>query len=210
MRNSYNKKLEKLKDSLTKMCYLCDDSISSSMNVLHNPNDSIIIGQCGEISKIKDELEEQCINLLLEENPVATDFRVIIATLLMIADLSRIGAQSSRISELAKIFRQHGISLDDTKLDDLSQIAIDMVRNSIQAVINNDVALAESVIRGDDDVDTAFQVVKQKIATLIIKQPESGDLLIDLMLVGKYYERIGDHSVNIAKLVKYRLNGKDA
>lgn len=210
MRNSYNEKLAKLNEGLGKMCHLCEASLGSALNILLNQDESLLNSHCGEILELKNKLEDQCINLLLEENPVASDFRVIIATLLMMADLNRIGSQSARIAHLARLFHQKGLTLEVPSLEELGRITITMVHNSIESVIANNADLAAVVVDGDVAVDDAFNKVKQQLAKLMVKQPESGDLLIDLILVAKYYERIGDHSVNVARQVQYRLNGKEA
>ncbi len=208
MRNNFNDKLKKLDIDFNKMCALCQNSLDVTLKALSG--DVLNVETGDELKQLKSTIEEQCVNMLLEESPVASDFRVIMATLLMIADLNRIAAQSSRINKLAKLFKEEGITVNDTGLDKLGESAIEMFRDSMKAVVDNDGALAAKVINSDNSVDDSFADVKHKIAKLIVKIPESGELLIDLVLIAKYYERIGDHSVNVARLVNYKINGIEA
>ncbi len=208
MRNNFNDKLKKLDIDFNKMCALCQNSLDVTLKALSG--DVLDVETGDELKQLKSTIEEQCVNILLEESPVASDFRVIMATLLMIADLNRIAAQSSRINKLAKLFKEEGITVNDTGLDKLGESAIEMFRDSMKAVVDNDGALAAKVINSDNSVDDSFADVKHKIAKLIVKIPESGELLIDLVLIAKYYERIGDHSVNVARLVNYKINGIEA
>lgn len=208
MRNNFSDKLKKLDIDFNKMCALCQNSLDVTLKALSG--DVLNVETGDELKQLKSTIEEQCVNMLLEESPVASDFRVIMATLLMIADLNRIAAQSSRINKLAKLFKEEGITVNDTGLDKLGESAIEMFRDSMKAVVDNDGALAAKVINSDNSVDDSFADVKHKIAKLIVKIPESGELLIDLVLIAKYYERIGDHSVNVARLVNYKINGIEA
>ena len=140
---------------------------------------------------------------------MASDFRVIIATLLMVADLSRITIQSHRINTLAQILNKKGIKFDDIGLTKLAKSAIENVKDTVQCVVSGDLDLATKIINGDEGVDDAFNEVKENLAKLMLSIPESGELLIDLVLIAKYYERISDHSVNVARLMKFQLNGSD-
>ncbi|MEE1340699.1 MAG: PhoU domain-containing protein [Succinivibrionaceae bacterium] len=204
MRNNFNSKLQTLNDNLSEICKLCERSLDSSLNAISGEELSTSANL-----ELKTKIEDQCLNLLREENPVASNFRVIIATLLMVADLSRITIQSHRINTLAQILNKKGIKFDDIGLTKLAKSAIENVKDTVQCVVSGDLDLATKIINGDEGVDDAFNEVKENLAKLMLSIPESGELLIDLVLIAKYYERISDHSVNVARLMKFQLNGSD-
>ncbi|MGN1392443.1 MAG: phosphate signaling complex protein PhoU [Succinivibrionaceae bacterium] len=211
VRNMYNAKLKHLESELYKLCSLCEFSIKDALNSLVSNKDSIsdddIKDKFSNIQSLTSSLDEECINLLLEESPVASDFRLIIATLLMLSDLTRISTQSYRITSLAKDFNHNNLNIEDTSINILGEMAINMVRKSISAITSNNLEEAESIIFEDSEIDKVFNEVKQNISKMIASKPSCSNILMDVLLIAKYYERIGDHSVNIAKLVKYRICG---
>lgn len=205
MREIYTKKIQTIESNLIEMSIFCENSLEMTLKSLSD--ETSYKGVKKTLKRMKQEIEEQCINLLLEETPLATDFRLIVATLIMINDIQRIGVQSKRIGKLAKIFKKEGISIEETGLSNLGEKVIEMFKCAIKSVIENDMQLAQQVIDSDKEVNALFDDVKLKISLLIAKIPQSGELLIDLVLIAKYYERIGDHCANLARWINYKIKG---
>ena len=151
-------------------------------------------------------IESLCLKLLLQQQPVAKDLRLISAALKMITDMERIGDQASDISEIIQFLGgRTGAECEDISL--MAQAAIKMVTDSIDAFVKKDLDLAQAVIAHDDVVDDYFDKVKASLITMIAKIPEDGEYALDLLMIAKYFERIGDHAVNIAEWVEFSVTG---
>ena len=161
-----------------------------------------------EVDQKEKEIENLCLKLLLQQQPVARDLRLISSALKMITDMERIGDQAADISEIA-------IYLSDEpfikKLETIPQMAeetIKMVSLSIDAFVKRDLDLADRVIEMDDIVDDLFMTVKKDLIELIHENRDTGEQALDLLMVVKYFERIGDHATNIAEWVRFSITGE--
>ena len=188
---------------------LCKESISESTDTLftgnyHEAEDTINLHH--RIHKAERDIEETCLRLLMEQQPVATDLRIISASLKAVYDLERIGEIGADIADL--VLNEHlSVANDMLNLKSMSQIATGMVNDAVTALTNQNVELAKAVIDRDDQVDEGFDKAK---AFLIDNFNKDGNLeyLINLMMVAKYFEKIGDHAVNIAKWSLFVTTGK--
>ena len=211
MRERYLGQLKQLNDLLVQMGQMVEHSIEMAIEALlkqdvKKANNTIAYDE--EIDEKEKEVEQLCLKLLLCQQPVAKDLRFISAALKMITDLERIGDQASDISELV-IFLSENPYIQ--KLDLIKQMAAettDMVIRSIDAYVENDVEKAKQVIAHDDIVDELFVTVKHKLITLIHEDVNNGEQAADLLMVAKYFERIGDHATNIAEWVLFCITGE--
>ena len=209
MRNRFDEQLELLNLELIKMGALCEDAISCAVKALLEDNRSLIENVFSidhEIDEKEREIESLCMKLLLHQQPVARDLRAISSALKMISDMERIGDQASDIAEIAKF-----IAGSDTKskihINEMACAAIKMVTDSIDSFVKKDLKLADQVIKYDDVVDNLFNEVKNELIGLISADSKNGEYCIDLLMIAKYLERIGDHAVNIAEWVEYSFTG---
>lgn len=166
----------------------------------------------GEIDNMERDIERRCLKLLLQQQPVATDLRKISSALKMITDMERIGDHAADISEITKRIAKDDYSHELQHIPQMAKMTIDMVKEAIDAYVDCDKSRAERVIASDDMVDDMFNAEKKALIGLIADNPENGEQAIDLMMITKYFERIGDHAVNIAEWVIFSVTGyhKDA
>jgi len=211
MRSRFDNQLEQLNTELIRMGALVEASISSAVKALiqqdkDKAKEAILADQ--EVDQKEKEIENLCLKLLLQQQPVARDLRLISSALKMITDMERIGDQAADISEIA-------IYLSDEpfikKLETIPQMAeetIKMVSLSIDAFVKRDLDLADRVIEMDDIVDDLFITVKKDLIELIHGNRDTGEQALDLLMVAKYFERIGDHATNIAEWVRFSITGE--
>ncbi|MFB5980009.1 phosphate signaling complex protein PhoU [Lactobacillus delbrueckii] len=209
MRTRFDKELDHLHEAMEEIGQLCKESISESTDTLftgnyHEAEDTINLHH--RIHKAERDIEETCLRLLMEQQPVATDLRIISASLKAVYDLERIGEIGADIADL--VLNEHlTVANDMLNLKSMSQIATGMVNDAVTALANQNVELAKAVIDRDDQVDEGFDKAK---AFLINNFNKDGnpEYLINLMMVVKYFEKIGDHAVNIAKWSLFVTTGK--
>lgn len=210
MRNKFDEQLDNLNMQMIQMGALCEGAISNATKALIEGNIDLAqkaIAMDDEIDQKEREIEALCLKLLLQQQPVARDLRQISSALKMITDMERIGDQAADISEITMLANIK--ATDDTKnIEDMAQATIKMVTDSIDAYVNHDVGLAGFVITYDDVVDDLFNKVKDDMVMLIGENPKNGEFAIDLMMIAKYFERIGDHATNIAEWVVFSITGK--
>ena len=154
------------------------------------------------------DIESLCLKLLLQQQPVARDLRLISSALKMITDMERIGDQASDIAELVIYLSKEPYIKELTHLPQMAENAIRMVSGALDAYVRKDVALAQEVMGMDDAIDALFVTVKDELIALIRDDASAGSQAIDLLMIAKYYERIGDHAQNIAEWVEYALTGR--
>ena len=159
-----------------------------------------------EIDQKEREIESMCLKLLLQQQPVAKDLRQVSAALKMITDMERIGDQAEDIAEIVTYLDGRS-SAQIGLLKEMAAAAIKMVTQSVDAYVKHDTILAEQVISDDDTVDEYFDRVKRMLIDKIAQDPNEGEHAIDLMMIAKYFERIGDHAVNIAEWVIFSVTG---
>ena len=151
-------------------------------------------------------IEALCLKLLLQQQPVARDLRQISAALKMITDMERIGDQAADIAEIIPFFLSHN-TFDCTLVCRMAQQASSMVTQSVDAFVRRDVDLARSIAKQDDLVDEDFSNVKQALISAIAREPGQGEVALDLLMIAKYFERIGDHAVNLSEWVEFSVTG---
>lgn len=208
MSNRLDDMLESLNIELIRMGALCEDAISTATNSLIRDDGLAerVFEIENEINEMERRIESMCMKILLRRQPVAKDLRLISSALKMISDLERIGDQALDISEIAKfINKNHG---KYEKLEIMARAAIKMVTESIDSFVNKDLELAHKVMADDDIVDDLFNEIKADVIWKISHTGEDGEYLADVLMVAKYFERIGDHSVNVAEWVEYSITGK--
>lgn len=209
MRNRFDSQLEKLNLELITMGALCEDAISASVKALLDDDDRLlekVFAADSEIDQKERDIEAICMKLLLQQQPVARDLRVISSALKMISDMERIGDQASDIAEITKFIRNSNVK-SKIHIKDMATATIKMVTDSIDSFVKKDIDLAREVMKYDDKVDNLFDCVKDELVQLITENKENGEFCIDLLMIAKYLERIGDHAVNIAEWVEYSITG---
>ena len=206
MRNKFEEQLERLHVELIQMGALCEDGISAAAEALLQNNPGLAqtaIDAEREIDQKEREVENLCIKLLLQQQPVAKDLREISAALKMISDLERIGDQASDIADLVPyVHLEEGTGLH---IGDMARAVIRMVTDSVDSFVKRDLDLARAVYTADDKVDALFDQVKQELIGMIAKDASRGEQCMDLLMVAKYLERIGDHATNVAEWVEYSI-----
>ncbi len=209
MRSRFDEQLAKLHREMIEMGALCEEVIALSSTALSNGDPALaakVAPRDKEIDQKEREIEALCLKLLLQQQPVAKDLRQISAALKMITDMERIGDQAEDIAEIVSFL--DGRNADEhTKLKEMAKATIKMVTDSVDAYVKQNIALAESVIVYDDVVDRYFDEVKKSLTKMITENPENGEYALDLLMIAKYFERIGDHATNIAEWVVYSVTG---
>ncbi|MDD2215609.1 MAG: phosphate signaling complex protein PhoU [Eubacteriales bacterium] len=211
MRSRFDTQLEQLNTELIRMGTLIESSIYSAVKALINQDKeqarkAILADQ--EVDQKEKDIESLCLKLLLQQQPVAGDLRLISAAMKMITDMERIGDQAADISEIAIYLADDPYVKKLETIPQMAQETINMVSDSIDAFVRRDLDLAESVIAADDIVDDLFVTVKNDLITLIHENADTGSQAMDLLMIAKYFERIGDHATNIAEWVKFSITGK--
>ena len=209
MRNRFDEQLEQLNKKIIEMGALCESAIDNSAKALIEGNIAIAkkaIAFDDEIDEKEKEIENLCLKLLLQQQPVARDLRLISAALKMITDMERIGDQAADIAEIITLDNLTGFN-SSTHIQDMAKATIKMVTDSVDAFVKKDLALANKVVKDDDIVDNLFNKVKNEIILKIQEDGNFGENAIDLLMVAKYFERIGDHATNIAEWVEFSIIG---
>ena len=209
MRNRFDEQLFALNREIIEMGAMCEEAIASAAKALTSGDAELAAGvKAGSsaIDQMERDIENRCMKLLLHQQPVARDLRLISAALKMITDMERIGDQAEDIAEIVPFLKGH--TVDGMELiEEMARETIGMVTASVDAFIKKDVELAKKVIAQDDVVDDCFSKVKCDIITLITKNSVDGEFALDLLMISKYFERIGDHAANIAEWVIYSVTG---
>ena len=212
MRNRFDEQLNNLNNELITMGALCEEAISAAVKLLVD-NDVKMKESVWEADKQIDQkerdIETLCMKLLMQQQPVASDLRTISSALKMISDMERIGDQASDIAEIAEYANGCGMQ-SETHIADMARATIQMVTDSIDSFVKKDVDLAHTVIEHDNTVDDLFDKVKGELISAIENKAANAEALIDLLMIAKYFERIGDHAENIAEWVIYSITGKHA
>ena len=209
MRNKFDEQLERLHVELIQMGALCEEAISAAAEALLKGDRDLAqaaIQAEREIDQKERDVESLCLKLLLQQQPVAKDLREISAALKMISDLERIGDQAADIAELTRFVRlPDGSGL--LHIADMARAVIAMVTDSVDSFVRRDLTLAHSVCAADDRVDELFDQVKEELIAFIAADAAAGEQGLDLLMVAKYLERIGDHATNVAEWVEYSITG---
>ncbi len=209
MRDKFNEQLEQLNVELIRMGALCEEAISAATKAMLDQDASLRETAAAaerEIDQKERDIENLCMKLLLQQQPVARDLRAISAALKMISDMERIGDQAADIAEITR-FTVNSPVTSRVPLAEMARNVIGMVTDSIDSYVRKNLKLAQEVVTKDDEVDAMFLNVKNELIHRI-GQGDDGEACIDLLMIAKYLERIGDHAVNIAQWVEYSLTGQ--
>lgn len=211
MRRQFDQQLDELNTMLIEMGMMVESAIASSIEALEKQDPKLArqaIFADNKIDQKERDIEALCLKLLLQQQPVAKDLRLISAALKMITDMERIGDQASDISEISIYLMNTTLILNLEHIPQMAKTTARMVTQSIDAFVKKDLTLAFAVIESDDDVDRLFDVVKNDLIQLIAADSRNGEQAIDLLMITKYLERIGDHATNIAEWVVFSITGK--
>ncbi|MBT9777421.1 phosphate signaling complex protein PhoU [Clostridium sp. MCC353] len=208
MRNRFDEQLEYLNVELIRMGALCEDAISYASRTLMGENNLAdqVYKTDKEIDQKERDIESLCMRLLLQQQPVAKDLRLISSALKMISDMERIGDQASDIAEIAGFIKDRKVQ-SSIHIREMAEATIKMVTESVDSFVKKDLEIAQSVIKYDDVVDDLFAKVKEELISLIKEDNSDGEFCIDLLMIAKYFERIGDHATNIAEWVEFSITG---
>lgn len=208
MRSKFDEQLGKLNNEMIDMGNLIISNITSAIRAMKNKDKELalqIMRKDAEVDSAQKRIESTCFNLLIQQQPVARDLRTVTAAMKMVTDMERIGDHAADISEIT-------VHLGDTshieKYEHISRMAAEttmMLSRAIEAYVERDTVKAEEVIAHDDVVDSLFDDAKSDVINLIRTSPEAGIEATDLLMIAKYFERIGDHATNIAEWVIYSL-----
>ena len=211
MRNRFDEQLGQLNNHLLEMGALIERSIENATQAMvdrdvEKAKSAIVADE--EIDQKERDIESLCFKLLLQQQPVAKDLRLISSALKMITDMERIGDQAADIAGIVSYIASEPEIKGLAHLSQMGQNAIIMVRGSLDAYVRKDLDLARTIMGMDDAIDVLFDIVKDELIAHIRSDASSGSQAIDLLMIAKYYERIGDHAQNIAEWVEYALTGK--
>ncbi|MGN0595615.1 MAG: phosphate signaling complex protein PhoU [Hominimerdicola sp.] len=211
MRESFDNKLKELNIKLVNMASNVEQIIAMSVKSLEEQNIKLAketVEFDNKINESEREVERLCLNLLLQYQPVfAVDLRRVSSALKMITDMERIGDQAADIASLNISLIAKKLKWDLEDINEMARSATSMVTNSIEAFINNDEQLALEVIRSDDKIDNLFIKTKNNIIEQIVENRENAEKALDTLMVAKYFEKIGDHAVNVAEWVVFSITG---
>lgn len=211
MRNRFDRQLEELNDELIEMGTMIEKAIKTAAKALISQDSELaktVIEGDEQVDRQERIIENLCLKLLLQQQPVARDLRLISSALKMITDMERIGDQAADISELTIMLSEAKYI---KKLEHIQQMAKEtmvMLIESIDAFVNKDMLKAQSVIDADDKVDELFAEVKKELIKMIHEDINCGEQASDLLMIAKYFERIGDHTTNIAEWVIFSITGE--
>ena len=210
MRSRFDEQLALLNNELIEMGALCEQVISMASRALIDGDTKLakqIAPLDAEIDQKERTIESMCLKLLLQQQPVARDLRQISAALKMVTDMERIGDQGEDIAEIICFLNGRSVE-NGALLIEMAKSAIKMVNESVDAFVKHDIMLAEKVIADDDVVDDYFTQVRSRLIERIAQNPTDGEYALDLLMIAKYFERIGDHAVNLAEWVIFSMTGK--
>lgn len=211
MREYFDLELKALNDKLIEMGALVEGAIKNTITIITNGEyDKLETSRMIEekINKMEREIQNYCLNLLLLQSPVAGDLRTVSAALKMITDLERIGDQAIDIAEMSTYLKDCENIYSMTHLSEMAERSSNMVTTAIDAFVKKDLKLAKSVATMDDAIDDLFNKVKQEVVDIINANKELDQQAIDVLLIAKYFEKIGDHAENIGEWVVFSITGK--
>lgn len=211
MRNRFDQELSALNNELIEMGALIERAIDDASRALLEKDPALArqaIGQGARVDEKEKQIERRCLRLLLQQQPVAADLRMISTALKMITDMERIGDQAEDISEIALRLIDDGCAGSLEHIPQMAWATVRMVTGAVDAFVARDLDRARAVVACDDIVDDLFNQVRDDIVRLIREDGANGEQAIDLIMVAKYFERIGDHATNIAEWVVFSITGE--
>ena len=209
MRAEYDRQLRELEEELFDMGSMCQQAVAFSGAVLIGDDETLREQVCSlemEIDKKDRQIENICTGLLLRQTPVAGDLRFVSAALKIVSDMERIGDQAADIAELSRYISEKPL-LEKVHISDICCVVMNMVTDSVEALVKKDEILARKVIGDDDIADELFVRIKEELVSLIQENMTEPQEILDLLMAAKYFERVGDHAVNIAEWVEFIVTG---
>ena len=210
MRTRFDEQLSQLNADLIDMGTMIEYAIESSASALISMDGALanrIVRFDHEVDRKERDIESLCLKLILHQQPIAKDLRFISAALKMITDMERIGDQAADIAEIVTMMLNDDPPRITDHFSEMARVTTRMVRQSIDAFVSRDMLLARQVIHTDDVVDGLFDDVRGELIDLLARNPDRGRQALDLLMIAKYFERIGDHATNIAEWVEFAITG---
>ncbi len=210
MRNVFEEELSQLKKDMISMGALCEDAIRTSTKYLMSPDTDRtreIADMVEQVNHKEREIENLCLKLLMQQQPVARDLRVVSSALKMVSDLERIGDNADDIAEIISMGNIQPRDVKDIEIFSMADAASHMLSSAIDSFVRDDETIARAVIEEDDTVDDYFNKIKSELAGSVESGARNLDGILDLFMIAKYFERIGDHSVNVAQWVVFMITG---
>lgn len=211
MRSKFDEQLHLLNQEMMQMGSMIEDSIQKAINALIDQNVELakkIMDNDTQIDHEQKKIENLCFNLLMQQQPVAKDLRVISAAMKMVTDMERIGDHAADISEMTILMSKTKYIPNLEHINRMASETVQMLIRSIEAYVEKDMKKAVDVIASDDVVDDLFDKNKAELIEQIQREPQSAESAADMLMVAKYFERIGDHATNIAEWVEFALDDK--
>ncbi|MBO5198446.1 MAG: phosphate signaling complex protein PhoU [Lachnospiraceae bacterium] len=211
MRSRFDSQLENLNNELVNMGAMIETAIGNAVKALMHKDVDLAkkaVSYDAEINHKEREIEGDCLKLLLQQQPVARDLRLISSALKMITDMERVGDHASDISEIVIMLADKPYQDKLKQLPKMAEVTIQMLNDCVDAFIRKDLELANSVIKRDDEVDSLFDEEKNSLLSVIRENVDNGEVALDLLMIAKYFERIGDHATNIAEWVVFSITGE--
>jgi len=211
MRTQFDEQLAELNNNLIEMGATIENAISSAIKALMEHDKALakkVMEGDQDVDQMEKEIESNCLKLILHQQPIASDLRMISTALKMITDMERIGDQAADISEISLLLADEVYIKKLEHIPLMAEATVRMVNGSIDAYVNKDLETAHAVIAQDDKVDRLFYQIKSDLIELIHENRENGQQALDLLMIAKYFERIGDHAENIAEWVIFGITGK--
>ncbi|NLK27767.1 MAG: phosphate signaling complex protein PhoU [Clostridiales bacterium] len=209
-RLSFEHELQLLKDNLTEMGHLIEDAIEKCMHAFKTQDEELakeIIQGDRNVNDIEKTIEARCLSLILKQQPVARDLRIVTTALKVVTDMERIGDHAADIAELILREKRETIFNLARHIPEMAKVTKSMVHDSIQAFTKQDTNEAAEVIKRDDVVDELFDKVKEEVATILRNSSDHVDQCVDILMIAKYFERIGDHAVNVCEWTEFNVTG---
>jgi len=213
MRNKFDEQLEELNGMLIEMGAMIEQAITHATSAIMQRDADLAkqaIAMDREVDQMEKDIEAMCLQLLLRQQPVARDLRLISAALKMITDMERIGDQAADISEIVTYLSKKKLIMKLEHIPQMAEATSKMVTESVEAYVKKDLQLAQKVIADDDVVDDLFNVLRTDLIEVIQKSKSKAEQALDILMIAKYFERIGDHATNIAEWVVFSITGKHA
>ncbi len=213
-RRQFDEQIAQLKDLLIKMGELNCEAIENAVNAVEKQDATLAQSTKGlerQVDEKEQQIERLCLKLILKQQPVASDLLFVTSAMKMITDMERIADQAVDISEL--VVKMSRLPYADSlhEIDEMADRVQAMVRNAARSFVERDAELAKAVCRADDGVDDLFEVIKHKLTGIVhreIEEDDNGEQALDMLMIAKYLEKIGDHASNIAEWVLFMITGE--
>ncbi|HHV09239.1 MAG TPA: phosphate signaling complex protein PhoU [Clostridiales bacterium] len=209
-RLTFEHELSLLRDNLTEMGHLIENAIDKTLKAFESEDEELakeIIQGDRNINDIEKTIESRCLSLILKQQPVARDLRVVTTALKVVTDMERIGDHAADIAELIVREKREPIYNLVKHIPEMGKVAKEMVHDAVVAFTTLDIDMARRIIRQDDVVDDLFDKVKEEVASMLRTSNEHVDQCVDILMIAKYFERIGDHAVNLCEWTEFNETG---